>query len=98
MALNSFKFMIFLAAVVFVYYVVPKKFQWAVLLLASYGFYLSSGIEHVVYIIFTTLFTYSAGRYMQYLRDKQQFKIDSLGEEATKEQKREMKKEVQKTL
>lgn len=98
MTLNSLNFLLFLGLVVLVYYIVPKKFQWAVLLLASYGFYLSSGIEHVVYIIFTTLFTYSAGRYMQYLRDKQQLKIDSLGEEATKEQKREMKKEVQRKV
>ena len=98
MALNSLNFLLFLGIVVLVYYIVPKKFQWAVLLLASYGFYLSSGFEHVIYIIFTTLFTYASGRYMQLLRDKQQVKIDALGEDATKEQKREMKKEVQRKV
>ncbi len=98
MVLNSLNFLLFLGLVILVYYIVPKKFQWAILLIASYGFYLSSGIKHVIYIIFTTLFTYASGLYMQSLRDKQQQKIEALGEEATKEQKRELKKEVQKKV
>lgn len=98
MALNSFNFLVFLGIVVFIYYIVPKKYQWAVLLVASYGFYLASGFEHVIFILFTTLFTYASGRYMQHLRDKQQLKIDALGEDATKEQKRELKKEVMKKV
>ncbi len=98
MALNSLNFLLFLGIVVLIYYIVPKKFQWAILLIASYGFYLSSGIDHVVYILFTTLFTYASGRYMQRLRDKQQLKIEAMGEEVTKEQKRELKKEVAKKV
>ena len=98
MALNSLKFLVFLALVVIVYYIVPKKYQWTILLIASYGFYLASGLEHVIFIIFTTLFTYASGLYMQRLRDKQQLKIAALGEEVTKEQKREMKKEVAKKV
>lgn len=94
MALNSLNFLVFLGFVVLIYYIVPKKYQWAVLLVASYGFYLSSGLEHVVYILFTTIFTFCAGLYMQRIRDKQQLVIDALGEEATKEQKRELKKQA----
>lgn len=94
MALNSVTFLTFLAAVVLVYYVVPKRFQWFVLLVASYGFYLSSGIPQVAYILFTTLFTYGAGRWMQSIRDKFQEKLTNLGDEVTKEQKLEMKKGV----
>ena len=48
MAMTSFNFLVFLAAVIVVYYLVPKKYQWCVLLIASYGFYLSSGIAHVL--------------------------------------------------
>ena len=50
MAFTSFSFLLFAAAVITVYYLVPKKFQWAVLLLASYGFYLSTGFSNVAYI------------------------------------------------
>ena len=94
MAMTSFNFLVFLAVVITVYYLVPKKFQWCVLLAASYGFYLSAGIAHVLYIIGTTLFTYGAGRWMQKIRDDVQTRIDQLGSEATKDQKREMKKAI----
>lgn len=98
MSFTSFNFFLFLFGVIVVYYVVPKKLQWAVLLLASYGFYLSAGTDNLAYIIFTTLFTYCAGRYMQLKRDKGQKEILALGEEASKEQKREIKKAVSKKV
>ena len=94
MALNSINFMIFLAFVVAVYYLVPKKFQWLVLLIASYGFYLSSGMDNVIYIIATTLFTYYSSHWMQKIRDKQNEKIKALGDEITREQRMAMKKEA----
>ncbi|MBE5814635.1 MAG: MBOAT family protein [Clostridiales bacterium] len=98
MALSSFSFLAFLAIVVLAYYVVPKKVQWVVLLIASYAFYLFSGIEHVVYIIGTTLITYGAGRWMQKIRDKGQAAIDAAGDSLTKDQKREAKKAAAKRI
>ena len=93
MALNSLTFLFFLAAVVAVYYIVPKKYQWVVLLVASYGFYLSSGLKHVVYIIGTTLFTYFCSHWMQKLRDKQNEEIKALGDTISREEKTAMKKD-----
>ncbi len=98
MPFTSFRFFFFLALVIVVYYIVPKRFQWAVLLVASYAFYLYSGIEQVVYIIGTTLFTYCAALFMQSLRNKNQKKIDSYGEELTVDKKRELKKAVAKKI
>ena len=98
MPFTSFRFLFFLAAVVFVYYIVPKKFQWAVLLVSSYAFYLYSGIENVFFIIGTTLFTYFSALLMQKMRDKNQKNIDALGKNITLEQKREMKKAVAKKI
>lgn len=97
MALNSLAFIAFLALVLLVYYIVPKKFQWVVLLIASYGFYLTSGIKNVVFIICTTIFTYLSGLWMQKVRDKQQNYIKSLGD-ITKEQKRALKKVANKKI
>ena len=94
MALNSFKFMFFLAAVVVVYYLVPKKYQWAVLLVASYGFYLSSGLDNLAYIVFTTLFSFFASHWMQKIRDKQNDKIKALGDDLPKAERMAMKKEA----
>lgn len=42
MAFTSFYFLVFAAAVVGVYFVVPKKGRWVVLLTAGYAFYLLS--------------------------------------------------------
>lgn len=94
MSFTSFTFLAFLVAVVVVYYLVPKKLQWLVLLVASYGFYLSTGLENLAYILFTTLFTYGSGMWMQKIRDKNRADILALGEDATKEQKRELKKSI----
>lgn len=98
MALTSFNFIIFVIAVVAVYYIVPKKFQWGILLLASYGFYLASGTAHLLYIVGTTLFTYGSGLLMQRIRDDGQEKIKALGSDITKEEKKEMKKDISKKV
>lgn len=98
MSFTSFNFLAFLFAVIVVYYLVPKKLQWLILLIASYGFYLSTGADNVAYILFTTLFSYGAGLLMQKFRDDNQKKIQELGDEVTKEQKREMKKAVTKKV
>jgi len=98
MSFTSFSFFGFLVAVVFVYYIVPKKFQWAVLLAASYGFYIYSGLEQVLFIVATTLFTYGAGLLMQSMRNKNQKYIDSLGEDISKDEKRELKKATAKKI
>lgn len=98
MALNSLSFLLFLAIVVIVYYIVPKKFQWLVLLIASYGFYLSAGVAHVFYIIGTTLISYGAARWMQKLRLDMQAKITAVGSEMSKDEKRELKAAVSKRI
>ncbi|MBQ4313089.1 MAG: MBOAT family protein, partial [Clostridia bacterium] len=80
--------------VVVLYYIVPKRFQWCLLLLASYAFYLFSGIKQVVFILATTAITYFAGIIMQKMRDEHRSKVASLGDTISKEEKRSMKKEV----
>ncbi len=98
MPFTSFRFFFFLAFVIFAYYIVPKKFQWFVLLVSSYAFYLYSGIENLVFILGTTLFTYLSALLMQSMRNKNQKKIDALGKDITVEQKRELKKAVAKKI
>ncbi|MBR3988602.1 MAG: MBOAT family protein [Clostridia bacterium] len=98
MTLSSFAFLLFLSVVLIVYYLVPKKLQWAVLLVGSYTFYLFSGIDHVIFIIFTTLLTFLSGLWMQKIRDKMKSDISLMGPDATKEDKREFKKQVSKKI
>lgn len=66
MSLISFRFVIFVAIVATVYFLFPvKKYQWTVLLAASYVFYAFTGLRYAAYILFTTLTTYGAGRLME---------------------------------
>ena len=50
MSFLSMKFLLFLAAAVAGYYVIPKQLQWVWLLIFSYIFYLASGPAAVVFI------------------------------------------------
>ena len=59
MSYTSLKFLIFVIAVILVYFLFPwKKLRWTVLLVASYVFYLFAGYKYVGFILFTTLSTY----------------------------------------
>lgn len=61
MTINSLSFFVFFGVVLVLYYMpMFKKYQWAVLLIASYAFYLLAGTENLAYIIITTVSTHIA--------------------------------------
>ena len=64
MQFASVSFIIFAAVTLLLYYAVPKKIQWVVLLVASYFFYLWGGIEYLGFIVFTTITTYFTAKIM----------------------------------
>ena len=41
-----------------IYYIVPRKSQWIVLLIFSYLYYIAGGPRYVVFILFSTLVTW----------------------------------------
>lgn len=61
MSFTSGQFILLVAASVILYYRVPKRFQWIVLLGANYVFYLCGGILLTGYLIAATVCTYAAG-------------------------------------
>ncbi len=58
MLFNSLQYLWFLPTVVLIYYALPAKHRWVLLLLASYFFYMSWKVEYIVLIIFSTLVDY----------------------------------------
>ncbi|NLW73637.1 MAG: MBOAT family protein, partial [Clostridiales bacterium] len=58
MVFNSFEFLIFWPVVTILYFVLPKKLKWMMLLLASYYFYVSWNFDLVFLILFTTVISY----------------------------------------
>lgn len=75
MSLTSIEFLLFAMAVVFLYYILPKRVQWYVLLAASLLFYSLAGMRSVVYILVTASSTYVATRMMQQIADRQRAAI-----------------------
>ena len=61
MNFNSLHFLIFLPIVIVLYWLIPQKYRWALLLVASYYFYMSWNVWLVFLIIGTTLVSYLAG-------------------------------------
>lgn len=64
MSFTSAEFIGFLLLTLAAYYLLPRRFQWIVLLVASYGFYLCGGVGALGYLLFTTLTTYGAGLWL----------------------------------
>jgi len=62
MLFNSFHFLVFFPVTVFLYYLIPHKWRWLMLLAASYYFYMSWNPAYVVLILFTTSVNYFAGQ------------------------------------
>ena len=62
MSFTSLKFIAFLIFTVLLYYILPKKHQWKLLLIASYIFYFFAGKWYLPYIIATTVSSYFVAR------------------------------------
>ncbi len=61
MLFNAYDFIFFLPIVVMLYYVIPVRFRWILLLLASYFFYMAWRVEYVFLILLSTIIDYLAG-------------------------------------
>ena len=58
MSFTSLTFIVFFAIMLLVYYLIPKKFQWILLLAGSYVFYLWSTPYFVLFLLFSTATTW----------------------------------------
>lgn len=61
MAINSLKFILFVAMTCILYFVFPKKVKWLVLLIASYTFYFLSSGKLIAFLLASTISIYLAG-------------------------------------
>lgn len=62
MIFNSFEFLVFFIISTAIYFVVPQRVKWIVLLIASYIFYMAWRPELIVLIVFSTLINYLFSR------------------------------------
>ena len=61
MLFNSITYWIFLPLIVVLYFLTKQKYRWAILLVASYVFYMTWRMEYALLILFSTAVDYWAG-------------------------------------
>ena len=89
----SYQFVLFLMGLMIVYYLVPRKIQWIILLAANFLFYFSAGRWYPLFIVGTSLTIWLAGigmakfegRYQEYL---QQIKSGQIPKPSREEKKK----------
>ena len=96
MSFVSLRFAAFLIGVLLVYYLVPKKTQWFVLLCASYLFYFATGFGNGFYIVVTTVTTFFCAILISEEHKHQKEYLQEHKEHLTKEEKKLYKSKVKK--
>lgn len=71
MIFTSYKFLAFFAVVLCVYYIIPKKFQWIWLLLASAFFYYCSSPVFMIFLTASIIITYSTSIIIDHINSRQ---------------------------
>jgi D-alanyl-lipoteichoic acid acyltransferase DltB (MBOAT superfamily) len=74
MLFNSIDYLLFLPVVVALYFAIPAKWRWILLLMASYFFYMCWKAEYVILIMISTLVDYYAGVKMGQMPSKKKKK------------------------
>lgn len=67
MSFFSWEFLAFTAGALLLYYLLPKKLQWLVLLALSLGFYCCAGWRGLIWLLFTAGTTWAAGLLLERL-------------------------------
>lgn len=65
MFFTSYEFLGFFILLLLLYYIIPAKWQWILLLGGSYLFYLAADPRYLLYILATTVLTYGAARLIE---------------------------------
>ena len=97
MLFTSYEFVAFLIITFLLYYLVPKKAQWIILLALSYGFYLFSGVENLIFIVFTTLSSWLVAMYIEKINSKTEAYLLAHREDMDKEARKAYKAARKKT-
>lgn len=75
MLFNSFSFALFLPIVFLLYWALPHRFRWILLLVSSYYFYMSWNAKYVVLILFTTVISYATALLVEKARTRRLKKL-----------------------
>ncbi len=92
MTFVSFPFFAFVAALVLVYFIVPKRVRWIVLLAGSCLFYWINSRWLLLVLLGSAMVTFGVGRWIQKTQDADRAFIDAHGAELSREDRKARKK------
>lgn len=88
MLLTSYNFVIFILICFVLYYLIPKRFQWILLLAASYVFYFMAGAFYPLFILATSVITYGTAIWIGKRRERDQAYLSARKGEMSREEKK----------
>lgn len=96
MLFTSYEFLGFLLILFLLYYLIPQKLQWPLLLLASYIFYFLADPSYLLYILATTVTIYLLGCKIGDLHEEQSTYLKEHRADLSKEEKKVYKEGIKK--
>ena len=94
MLFTSYGFIAFLVMVLTLYYLLPKKWQWPMLLVASYVFYYIANPMYLLFILVTTLSTYMVSIQIDGINRQTEQYLQEHHTELSKEEKKAYKNKM----
>lgn len=92
----SYEFLLFLAAVLILYYTIPRRHQWKLLLAASYVFYFLSDPKYLIFLVTTTVSTFWVSQKIQSCKDDFKVYFAPLKKTLSMDEKKAVKEKEQK--
>ncbi len=96
MLFTSYGFVLFLLILFLVYYLIPGRFQWMLLLVFSYVYYGLADVRYLIFIGVTTLTTYGAGVLIDNAATKNEEYLKLNKETISRDEKKALKAAVKK--
>lgn len=96
MSFTSFYFIIFIALVLFVYFATPKRYQWIVLLIASYIFFMICSKYLLLVHLLSVVITYVCAQLIYKRNLKNETILDEKANSLTKKEIKELKVQLKK--
>ena len=96
MTIVSLPFFLFVAAVVLIYYLIPRKLRWIVLLVASFVFYWLNSAQLMLILLGTSLFTWAVGLCIQKIRDSGEAQLKASADALSPSEKKRRKERIKK--
>ncbi len=88
MQFTSLPFLLLLAGTLALYYLLPKKWQPWVLLVAGYVFYAYAGVQYLLFLLYTTAVTYLTSVWLQKRADREERYVAEHRESLSKEERK----------